>query len=108
MDFEGGAELNGWLYGLTDQPLPFYEGMRGYLSSEGDSESLAMLADSENHLPQHRIPIDSAALMFDQLNRQLWRLAGIFSQRDSTDVGHSQSNPLGEDSAKLQSLAVDA
>ena len=45
MDFEGGAELNGWLYGLTDQPLTFYEGMRGYLSSEGDSESLAMLAD---------------------------------------------------------------
>ena len=77
MDFEGGAELNGWLYGLTDQPLPFYEGMRGYLSSEGDSESLAMLADSENHLPQHRIPIDSAALMSSSNLNRLLSLAVI-------------------------------
>ena len=75
MDFEGGAELNGWLYGLTDQPPPFYEGMRGYLTSEGDSESLAMLADSENHLPQHRISIDSAALMLGQRDAKALELS---------------------------------
>ena len=102
MDFEGGAELNGWLYGLTDQPPPFYEGMRGYLSSEGDSESLAMLADSENHLPQHRISIDPAALMSSSnLNRLL---AGHRNWLE--DFGHLSESRWERIPAKLQSLGV--
>jgi hypothetical protein len=75
MDFEGGAEPNGCQYGLTDLPLPFYEGMRGYLSSEGDTESLAIPGDSEDHLPQHRISSDSAALMSSSSLDRLLSLA---------------------------------